>query len=167
MYVSGFQMLIEKDWLSFGHKFGDRCGHLDTDPNEVSPTFVQFLDAVWQLSQLFPQAFQFNEKYLICIQEHVYSCQYGTFLGNCERERVDFRDKTYSLWGFLVSNYDDFVNPVYDKDSSGDVLRPNTAPQNIKFWSGLYCRFEHGKNKSHKYLCALINSLGRGLNFEV
>ena len=70
--VTGFQALVEKDWLAFGHKFMDRCGHVDGDPNEVSPTFPQFLDCVWQLTQLYPQAFQFNEKYLLTIHEHVY-----------------------------------------------------------------------------------------------
>ena len=63
---------MEKDWLAFGHKFMDRCGHIDGDPNEVSPTFAQFLDCVWQLTQLYPKAFQFNEKYLLTIHEHVY-----------------------------------------------------------------------------------------------
>ena len=101
---SGFQMLIEKDWLSFGHKFQDRCGHVISDANEVSPIFLQFLDAVWQLTQMFPQAFQFNEKYLVTILEHTYSCQYGTFVGNCEKQRgeLKIREKTYSLWGYLV-----------------------------------------------------------------
>ena len=73
--------MIEKDWLSFGHKFQDRCGHIQGEQQEVSPTFIQFLDCVWQLTQLYPQAFQFNERYLITIEEHVYSCQYGTFIG--------------------------------------------------------------------------------------
>ena len=73
--------MIEKDWLAFGHKFQDRCGHIQGDSQEISPTFIQFLDCVWQLTQLYPQAFQFNERYLITIEEHVYSCQYGTFIG--------------------------------------------------------------------------------------
>ena len=56
--MQGFQALIEKDWLAFGHKFQDRCGHITSDPNEASPIFSQFLDAVWQLMQMFPCQFQ-------------------------------------------------------------------------------------------------------------
>ena len=36
------QTLIEKEWLSFGHKFSDRCGHTSTSDNkEQSPVFLQ------------------------------------------------------------------------------------------------------------------------------
>lgn len=37
--------------------------------------------------RLQPRAFEFNERYLIDIHEHAYSCQYGTFLGNCDKDR--------------------------------------------------------------------------------
>ena len=145
--IQGFQALIEKDWLSFGHKFSDRCGHLDGDCNEVSPNFMQFLDCTWQLMQQFPQAFQFNEKYLICIHEHVYSCQYGTFVGNCEkvREEAGLREKTYSLWGYLTANHDEYSNPLYKGETVANVIHPDCQAQNIRFWTGLYCRFETGK----------------------
>jgi hypothetical protein len=33
-------MLIEKEWLSFGHKFSERCGHIDHDSKEISPIFI-------------------------------------------------------------------------------------------------------------------------------
>lgn len=68
-----------------------RCGHLDTDPKEVSPVFTQFLECVWQLSEQFPCVFEFNERYLIEIHNQVYACQYGNFIGNCQKERLGMR----------------------------------------------------------------------------
>jgi myotubularin-related protein 6/7/8 len=86
------QALIEKEWLSFGHKFTDRCGLLGIiDSKEISPVFTQFIESIWQLMQQFPCAFQFNDRLLITIHDHVYSCQFGTFIGNCEKDRLDLR----------------------------------------------------------------------------
>ena len=44
-------MLIEKEWLSFGHKFAQRAGHGDDKHNDAdrSPVFLQFIDCVWQV----------------------------------------------------------------------------------------------------------------------
>lgn len=86
-----FQALIEKDWLAFGHKFSERCGHTQTENKEVSPIFTQLLDATWQLMQQFPLSFQFNETFLYTLHDHIHSCQFGTFIGNCEKDRVDLR----------------------------------------------------------------------------
>lgn len=77
--------------MAFGHKFTDRCGLVQGDPKEVAPVFTQFIDAVWQMTQQFPSAFQFNERFLLTIHDHVYSCQFGTFVGNCEKDRIDLR----------------------------------------------------------------------------
>jgi len=144
--IQGYQALIQKDWLIFGHKFSDRCGFLAGDSREISPVFTQFIDVTWQLLTQFPQAFQFNSKYLLTIHDHLYSCQFGTFIGNCQKERVELglAEKTFSLWGHLTNSADEFVNPLYDHASKEEVLKPSVSPQNIKFWRGLYCRFEVG-----------------------
>ncbi|XP_035231649.1 myotubularin-related protein 6-like [Stegodyphus dumicola] len=139
------QALIEKEWLGFGHKFTERCGLVQGDPKEVAPVFTQFIDAVWQLTQQFPSSFQFNERFLLTIHDHVYSCQFGTFIGNCEKDRVDLRlsERTYSLWGYLMNHLSEFLNPLYRRDLD-DVLHPSPAPQTMKFWRGMYNRFENG-----------------------
>lgn len=66
-FSQGFQVLVEREWLEFGHKFADRCGNgvNSEDPNERSPVFLQWLDCVYQLFKQFPCAFQFNEAYLV------------------------------------------------------------------------------------------------------
>uniref|UniRef100_A0A3P9MIT6 Myotubularin related protein 7a n=1 Tax=Oryzias latipes TaxID=8090 RepID=A0A3P9MIT6_ORYLA len=146
--LRGLMVLIEKDWISFGHKFSHRCNHLDGDPKEVSPIIDQFLECLWQLMEQFPCAFQYNEKFLITVHNHVYSCQYGNFIGNCQRERIELQvhQKTHSLWSFLWTNRADYINPLYRPDHSQTqgLLRPSTAPYCFKFWRGLYNRFDQG-----------------------
>lgn len=87
--LQGFQLLIEKEWLSFGHRFSMRMGHGSDKHSDQdrSPIFVQFIDCVWQLLQQCGKAFEFNEKLLFTILQNVYTCQFGTFLFNCEYER--------------------------------------------------------------------------------
>ncbi|KAG8233295.1 hypothetical protein J437_LFUL012230 [Ladona fulva] len=145
--IHGFQAIIEKDWLSFGHKFTDRLGFLrGIDPKEVSPVFTQLIDCVWQLLNQTPSAFQFNERFLLALHDHAHSCQFGTFIGNCEKDRIDLRlsERTYSLWGYMANHMNEYLNPLYKPDSHTGILMPNLAPQNIKFWRGMYCRFESG-----------------------
>ena len=65
--IEGFQTLIQCEWIGFGHKFADRCGHGNgsNDPNERSPIFLQWLDCIYQLTFQYPDAFEFNEKFLV------------------------------------------------------------------------------------------------------
>ncbi|XP_070265556.1 phosphatidylinositol-3,5-bisphosphate 3-phosphatase MTMR6 isoform X2 [Myotis yumanensis] len=143
--VKGFMVLIEKDWISFGHKFSERCGHLDGDPKEVSPVFTQFLECVWHLTEQFPQDFEFNEAFLLQIHEHIHSCQFGNFLGNCqkEREELKLKEKTYSLWPFLLDDQKRYLNPLYSSNSQKfAVLEPNTVSFNFKFWRNMYHQFD-------------------------
>lgn len=53
--------------------------------------FTQFVEATWQLTMIQPTTFEFNERFLLILHDHVTSCQYGTFIGNCEKERGDLK----------------------------------------------------------------------------
>ncbi|RXN38664.1 myotubularin-related 4 isoform X2 [Labeo rohita] len=65
--IEGFQVLVETEWLDYGHKFADRCGHQENveDVSEQCPVFLQWLDCVHQLLKQFPCLFEFNEAFLV------------------------------------------------------------------------------------------------------
>lgn len=69
--IKGFQRLVQKDWLEFGHKFADRCGLFPFSKNiqERSPIFLQWLDCVHQFVKQFPDWFEFNLTYLVSLLE--------------------------------------------------------------------------------------------------
>ncbi|XP_028829174.1 myotubularin-related protein 1a isoform X4 [Denticeps clupeoides] len=142
--LRGFQVLLEKEWISFGHKFTSRVGHGDKNHanSERSPLFVQFIDCVWQMTRQFPSAFEFNELFLITVLDHLYSCLFGTFLYNSEKERVEkeVHSKTASLWSYVNSQPEDFSNPFF-VDYEHHVLFPLASLRHLELWVSYYVRW--------------------------
>uniref|UniRef100_A0A3B4EBX6 Phosphatidylinositol-3-phosphate phosphatase n=1 Tax=Pygocentrus nattereri TaxID=42514 RepID=A0A3B4EBX6_PYGNA len=154
--LKGFMGTYLCDRMAFPYRYS----HLDEDPKEVSPVIDQFLECVWQLMEQFPCAFEYNERFLISIHNHIHSCQYGNFVCNSEKERKDLgiREKTHSLWPHMWKNKSDFVNPLFRPDHSQTqgVLRPLTTPYCFKFWRGLYNHFDRGLHPRQSVLDCLM-----------
>ncbi|KAJ9097612.1 hypothetical protein QFC21_004647 [Naganishia friedmannii] len=220
--IEGFQVLVEKDWLSFGHKFLDRCGHLSSEKlftstnnataddddesggggpsgaeraaqafigafqkqfassshiKEISPVFHQFLDCVRQLQRQYPKRFEYNGTFLETMYYHLYSCQFGTFLTNTERQRrvrggmeeeggltgpnpkAPICERTISIWDFLdqASQLEKFRDPEYDpsldeavtgKREYGDQAVLLPNAKDVKYWSELFKRSDEELNGS-------------------
>jgi len=138
--VQGFQVLVEREWLHFGHKFADRCGNGGQfdDPNERCPVFLQWLECVYQLLNQFPCEFEFNEAYLIKLVHHTYSCLFGTFLCNTLEERFcqQIDEHTASAWNLLRDKK--FVNHLYAPEDGHEVLYPASNVQNLRLWASVY-----------------------------
>eukprot|EP00727_Mastigamoeba_balamuthi_P011806 m51a1_g7248 hypothetical protein (1280) ;mRNA; r:130275-135432 len=153
----GFEVLLEKEWLSFGHKFEARYGHGDGRPSDQrSPIFPQFVDCVYQLTQQFPFSFQFNEKFLVALLDNLYSCRFGTFLFNSEKERVDAKldKRTTSLWSYInsvvASTPSEFINPLYTPGhgTAGErVLFPDPSPRALVLWKGYHLRWYYKRER--------------------
>lgn len=139
--IQGFQWLVEREWLQFGHKFADRCGHAvgSQDPNELSPVFVQWLDCVYQVMRQFPCHFQFNEAFLVKLVQHTYSCLFGTFLFNTSREREKEwqTNPTSSVWTLLHADNAKFYNPLYNPFAK-EVLKPEWSMHRLTLWNSVY-----------------------------
>lgn len=125
-----------------------------TKVKETSPVFHQFLDATYQLLQQHPTRFEFNERFLRRLLYHLYSCQYGTFLYNNEKERVEanVRDKTRSVWDYFLSRKEHFLNEKYD-----DAIDDNSRGQErllfakvgeVRWWNELFGRTDAEMNGS-------------------
>lgn len=123
-----------------------------TKVKETSPVFHQFLDATYQLLYRHPTRFEFNERFLRRLLYHLYSCQYGTFLYNNEKERVEARIsvKTRSVWDYFLSRKEQFVNDRYDATIDDNVrgqerlLLPGTG--DLRWWHELFGRTDTEMN---------------------
>ncbi|XP_037009290.1 myotubularin-related protein 1 isoform X6 [Artibeus jamaicensis] len=142
--IKGFEILIEKEWISFGHRFALRVGHGNDNHADAdrSPIFLQFIDCVWQMTRQFPSAFEFNELFLITILDHLYSCLFGTFLSNCEQQlfKEDVPTKTISLWSYINSQLDEFSNPFF-VNYENHVLYPVASLSHLELWVNYYVRW--------------------------
>ncbi|XP_051786772.1 myotubularin-related protein 4 isoform X1 [Erpetoichthys calabaricus] len=139
--IEGFQVLVETEWLDFGHKFGDRCGHQENsdDLSEQCPVFLQWLDCIHQLLKQFPCLFEFNEAFLVKLVQHTYSCLYGTFLCNNAREREarNTYNRTCSVWSLLRPGNKNFQNFLYIPGHDV-VLQPVCHVRALHLWTAVY-----------------------------
>uniref|UniRef100_A0A8C6UC84 phosphatidylinositol-3,5-bisphosphate 3-phosphatase n=1 Tax=Neogobius melanostomus TaxID=47308 RepID=A0A8C6UC84_9GOBI len=115
--LRGFEVLIEKEWISFGHKFASRIGHGDKNhaDQDRSPIFVQFIDCVWQMT-----------KQVLHLAE----------LGLLGEVRI----KTVSLWSLVNSKTDIYLNPFYTPEPNM-VLCPVASMRHLELWVSYYIRW--------------------------
>ncbi|XP_069897080.1 myotubularin-related protein 12 isoform X2 [Dipodomys merriami] len=84
---TGFQSLVQKEWVMGGHCFLDRCNHLRQNDKEEVPVFLLFLDCVWQLVHQHTPAFEFTETYLTVLSDSLYIPIFSTFFFNSPHQK--------------------------------------------------------------------------------
>ena len=171
--LRGFAQVIEKDWVSFGHQFEARLGlgNPNLSDEKKSPIFIQFLDCVHQMTLQYPTLFEFNSMLLHDLAHFAYSGRFGTFMGNCMRERnsLDLCNKTVSVWGYVFENSDYYTNPYYQAGQD-EQIRPGYCIRRLFIWHEVFSQWQSdfyyavpqllGPN-DHKE--ALMRSTGEGI----
>ena len=161
--LKGFIVLIEKDWLSFGHQFRLRNGFCPKEKrDEFSPIFIQWLDCIYQIIEQNCSKFEFNVNLLNYIAERIYSGKYGTFLFNSEKERKEnnAKETTISIWNEILEKENEFKNPIYDEKNEQEI---QINYKKIKLWKEYFLRFEKRKNDIN-YINKFINKEQKYIN---
>ncbi|CAL5999236.1 Myotubularin-like_protein [Hexamita inflata] len=85
----GFAILIQKEFLSFGHRFGTRNNLFmyTSDQKEQAPIFFMFLEAVYNVIKQNVEQFEFDQDFLLYLAFQCWNRQTGTFLFDCECDR--------------------------------------------------------------------------------
>ena len=141
--LDGFIVLIEKEWISFGHKFNDRLGWTQDGwkDEERSPIFFQFLDCVHQILIQLPDAFEFNDDLLLFIAEQHNSGYFGNFFFNTEWEMLESAPHQYSIsiWSIILANRSQFINSSYQPITG--LITPVISRSKIVLWSEYFLKW--------------------------
>uniref|UniRef100_A0AAR2LMY7 SET binding factor 1 n=1 Tax=Pygocentrus nattereri TaxID=42514 RepID=A0AAR2LMY7_PYGNA len=146
----GFRLLVEKEWLSFGHRFSHRGAQtLASQSSGFTPVFLQFLDCVHQIHLQFPMEFEFSQYYLKFLAYHYVSNRFRTFLLDSDYERIElgvlYEEKgerrtpqvCKSVWDYIDRLHKKtpiFYNYMFSPEEEEVVLRPYSFISNLKVW---------------------------------
>ena len=140
--IEGFAVLIEKEWISFGHQFATRNGCNMEKLGERSPIFIQFLHAVYQMVVQYPTAFEFNNYFLLFLSEEIYSNKYGTFLFDCEKEKFNNNapNTMVSIWSDILNEKNKYINDLYKPINR--ALNIKGEIQYLSIWNDFFFKYD-------------------------
>ena len=100
--------------------------------------------------------FEFNEEMLYFIATEMYNANFGTFIGNNIKEKLELevKSRTQSMWTYIFLERKSFTNKDYQdpsntfNDKAAKVLKeiPSTSALGLQEWRKFFykwCEFGH------------------------
>ncbi|KAM3297153.1 hypothetical protein ACQJBY_039167 [Aegilops geniculata] len=180
---TGFQALVEKDWLAFGHQFAERMDlptiakagrpanpsvKSEASDNKTSAVLLQWLECIAQLLRMYPSAFEFSTVFLVDFIDAVLSCRFGNFLCNSdwEREQAEVASSCPCIWEYLADLrasggiFHEHRNPFYKPSKCNGPIVPPAPALAPTLWPEFYLRWacpleSQGGDRECKYVEAV------------
>ncbi|GMT29128.1 hypothetical protein PFISCL1PPCAC_20425, partial [Pristionchus fissidentatus] len=152
--MEGLQRLIEKEWISLGHPFSRRL--LSVEGSPFCPVFLVFLDALYQLVEMYPTQFEYTSSSLVAIWDLVLTGTVGSV--SCEDATEQWQLGRHSSLFPLESHYKEPFTLLFhgiqysaaiamtrtgrDKPLLADIIRPPSSAANVRLWNECYLRWQ-------------------------
>ncbi|XP_053331464.1 myotubularin-related protein 11 isoform X2 [Spea bombifrons] len=151
--LSGFQSLVQKEWVSAGHPFLQRINPFKYTDKEESPVFLLFLDCVWQVMHQFPTAFELTESYLIALQDSTYNLFCSSFAHNCQWDRIRGSQRhSFTPTYTPVNGWRDIVREkIFLNGDYKTAEEKKTAPPTVWDWHLFYNRLHRQQFRNPTY----------------
>jgi hypothetical protein len=172
---TGFEELVEREWVAMGFAFTDRCRHAQGKAGhraEPSGTVLLFLDAVSQLIRQNPLSFEYSELFLEEVWGDILSCFYPEFVLNNDKERLEKHKLLYNIsadpdaepqlmWNKIRTPssllVDPTLNPLYRR-ATGVLSGASSSTSALRPWLACYYPqvtwlAENGVTEARTYIC--------------
>ncbi|BFU22688.1 myotubularin, putative [Entamoeba histolytica HM-1:IMSS-B] len=163
--VEGLLTLIEKEWITFGHRFKQRSGlgcryDIDVTPivqslfrdvkpkdfqkqeqndNESSPIYGQWIECVEIIRRQQPDAFEYNGDLLIFLLDSLYNCQFANYLEYPNTCSCNISN-LLSMVPYVYSHRIKFTNTSFK--AVADDIKVSLNPLQFKLWKEYYLRYD-------------------------
>eukprot|EP00656_Telonema_subtile_P031531 TRINITY_DN344_c0_g1_i4.p1 TRINITY_DN344_c0_g1~~TRINITY_DN344_c0_g1_i4.p1 ORF type:complete len:1002 (-),score=241.54 TRINITY_DN344_c0_g1_i4:131-3136(-) len=110
----GLRVLVQREWVDFGHKFMDRTGREDEVGEERSPIFLQWISALHEVVCQAPNLFEFTPLLLLKLCDAHANGLLPGLLGPAQQpEGWDGNDELYSSWALLEQDRELWINNTF------------------------------------------------------
>ncbi|CAJ0595567.1 unnamed protein product [Cylicocyclus nassatus] len=154
----GLESLIAKDWIALGHPFAQRLfgNSNENGEEEITPTFLLFLDCVAQLIRLYPMQFTYSHHLLIALWDLSLTGMVPAFAASsvADQDQLGMRKcgGPFPLERFFQENYIRLfenvtnmaavtVQNAYETNLTEDIIRPPRSIISVQLWNECYLRW--------------------------
>ncbi|GMR54286.1 hypothetical protein PMAYCL1PPCAC_24481, partial [Pristionchus mayeri] len=152
--MDGLKRLVEKEWISLGHPFSRRLLSVEGAP--FCPVFLLFLDALYQLVEMYPTQFEYTSTALVALWDLVLTGTAGTVSCEDVTEQMQlgrtsssfpldahFKEPVTLLFGSVPFAAASLVTRTgRSVPMMADIIRPPTSAANVKLWNECYLRWQ-------------------------